>query len=196
MASKNSPLSRKDNIVVQELKDEILIYDLKENKAYCLNETSALVWQMCDGNKSVPEISRQLSQKLNSPASEDLVWLAIDQLKKDNLLANSEEINPDFQGLSRREVIRKVGLASMVAIPVVASLVAPTAAHAQSGAAPAVCQACIKKQDGVGACPEACTEFVICNCYDNSGCGSGQFLFTSDCTSCLAGAASRSWECE
>jgi hypothetical protein len=38
------PISRKSHIVVQYFGNEILIYDLTENKAFCLNETSALVW--------------------------------------------------------------------------------------------------------------------------------------------------------
>jgi hypothetical protein len=127
------PVGRKDDIVVQELKGEVLIYDLKINKAFCLNETSAIVWQLCDGNNSVADISRKFSQELKSPVTEDLVWLALDQLKQENLLSNSEEIVPEFNGMSRREVIRKVGLGTMVALPIVTGLIAPTAAQAQTG---------------------------------------------------------------
>jgi len=39
MASKNNPTARKTDIIVQELNDEVLIYDLQIDKAYCLNET-------------------------------------------------------------------------------------------------------------------------------------------------------------
>jgi hypothetical protein len=134
MKHQTNPVSRKDDILVQELKGEVLIYDLKINKAFCLNETSAIVWQLCDGNNSVADISRKFSKELNSPVTEDLVWLALDQLKQENLLSNSEEIVPEFNGMSRREVIRKVGLGTMVAIPIVSGLIAPTAAQAQTGA--------------------------------------------------------------
>ncbi len=147
------PISRRDGLVVQDLNGEVLIYDLGENKAFCLNETSALVWQACNGEKNVSEISRELSQKLNSPANEDLIWLALDQLKKENLIENQEDFQIDFNGMSRRSVIKKVGLAVVVALPLVTSLVAPTAAAAQSlvacGAActnsnqcPTVCNNC------------------------------------------------------
>jgi hypothetical protein len=127
-----APLSRQDGLVVQNLSDEVLIYDLKTNKAFCLNETSALVWNLCDGKKSVVEISQTISRKLNSAISEDFVWLAIDQLKKENLLSNGSQIKPDFNGLSRREAIRKIGLTSMIALPVVTSLIAPRAVDAAS----------------------------------------------------------------
>ncbi len=132
--NESKPLSRKANIVVQEYGSEILIYDLTINKAFSLNETSALVWQACDGNKTVAEISNQISQRLNSPVSEDFVWLALEQLKKENLLATKSEVAMPFEGVSRRDVIRRVGLATLVALPVVSSLIAPTALHAQSAA--------------------------------------------------------------
>lgn len=132
----NYPLSRKEDIVIQEADGEVLIYDMSKNKAFCLNETSALVWQMCDGNKSVSEISKGISKKLGAPSNEDLVWLAIDQLKKENLIANSEELSSNFEGMSRREVIKKVGLGTMIALPIVTGLVAPTAVHALSSGQP------------------------------------------------------------
>jgi hypothetical protein len=124
--------ARNKNIVVQNLEGEVLIYDLITNKAYCLNETSSMIWGMCDGKTSVTEMSRKLSLKLKQTVGEDLVWLAIDQLKKQDLLENSREIHTKLDGLSRREIIRRVGLASAVALPAISSLVAPTAAMAQS----------------------------------------------------------------
>jgi hypothetical protein len=133
MAGKNNnPKSRKTELVVQELKDEVLIYDLNINKAYCLNPTSAAIWNLCDGNNTVSEITGQLSKKLKQPVTDDLVWLALDQFKQDNLLADNAEVQIKFDGLSRREVIRKIGLASMIALPVISSLIAPHAADAAS----------------------------------------------------------------
>jgi hypothetical protein len=109
-----------------------LIYDINESKAFCLNKTSALIWQSCDGNKSVGEISESISQKLKSVVNEDIVWLALEQLKKENLLENKNEIEGKFTGVSRREAIRKIGLGSAVALPIVASLVVPTSTMAQA----------------------------------------------------------------
>ena len=56
MKSINNPKGRHNDLVVQDSENEVLIYDLKLNKAYCLNETSALIWRLCDGTKSVAEI--------------------------------------------------------------------------------------------------------------------------------------------
>ena len=132
MESKNIPKTRQEDIVVQELEKELLIYDFRIDKAFCLNETSALIWQACDGTKSVSEISREVGEKVNSPVSENLVWLALDQLSENDLLNDSQPVVSTFEGLSRREIIKKVGLTSMVALPLISSLIAPTAAMGQS----------------------------------------------------------------
>lgn len=147
-----NPVSRKNDIVVQELNDEVLIYDLKENKAFCLNQTSAAIWQMCDGNRSVADMSRMLGQKLNSPVAEDLVWLAIDQLKKENLLTGSEEINSPFGSVSRREAIKKVGLSAVIALPLVASITAPTATNAASPGCNSTSAACTAPNNRPAGC--------------------------------------------
>lgn len=133
MAAKNYPKSRKHNIVVQETNNEVLIYDLEINKAFCLNETSSTVWELCDGTKSVSEISETMGKRWDLPINEDLVWLALDQLKRENLIENASELVINFEGLSRRQVIKKIGLGSMVALPIVASIIAPTAINAASG---------------------------------------------------------------
>lgn len=134
MNSGNYPLSRKDNIVIQEFDNEILIYDLMKNKALCLNQTSAMVWQECDGTKSVAEISLILSKKFKTNISEEIVWLALNQFKKDSLLEKNNEFTTPLDGLSRREVVKRIGFASMIALPLISSVVAPSAVQAQSGA--------------------------------------------------------------
>ena len=119
-------MARQNGIVVQEMPDEVLVYDLDTNKAHCLNQSAALVWKSCDGSNTVADIVKQFDGKV----TEDFVWLAIDQLNENGLLAN--EIAPRFQGQSRRQVLKTIGLASMVALPVIASLVAPANALAST----------------------------------------------------------------
>lgn len=119
------------------MKDETLVYDLNVNKAFCLNETSKLVWQMCNGKRTFAEIADEMSRRTKQLVGEDVVYLAIEQLNKDGLLENdtSEEFNKHFGGMSRREVIKKVGFASMIALPIISSISAPSAAMAGSGSA-------------------------------------------------------------
>lgn len=129
------PIARKNDLVIQETGGEILVYDLRTNKAICLNQTSALVWQNCDGTKDALEIAQEMEKVIGKPVNEDLVWFAVNQLKKENIIENSESLPKEFDGFSRREIIKRFGTASLVAIPVVASLVAPAAA--QTGTCPA-----------------------------------------------------------
>lgn len=121
----SKPVSRKNDLVVQEHDGEILIYDLIDNRALCLNEASARVWRACDGTNSVEDISRAVG-------NEDLVWLALAELKKEKLIDHGPTTPKKFDGMSRREVIRKIGLGSLVALPIVASVVAPPAVFAIS----------------------------------------------------------------
>lgn len=133
MVFENQPKSRKNNLIVQDLANETLVYDLKTNQAFCLNKTSALVWQFCDGKSSVAKISNLMSKKLQTLVSEDFVWLALNELERNNLLEIDAKIQNNFATVNRREIIKKVGLASMIALPMISSVIAPTAANAASG---------------------------------------------------------------
>ena len=126
MNNPNNPVARQYGLVVQEMPDEVLVSDLDTNKAHCLNNSAALVWRACDGTNSVADIVRQFESNGAGKVTEDFVWLAIDQLNENNLLEGT--VAPRFSGQSRRQVLKTIGLASMVAIPVIASLVAPQSA--------------------------------------------------------------------
>lgn len=130
MINDNYPHARQNGLVVQEMPDEVLVYDLDSNKAHCLNETAALVWRSCDGKNSVADIVRSFEKSNGGKVNEDLVWLAIDQLNENGLLEAG--MVSRFTGQSRRDVLKKIGLASVVALPIIASLVAPSSALAST----------------------------------------------------------------
>jgi hypothetical protein len=133
MKSSQIPVARKEGLVIQETTDEVLVYDLTSNKAHCLNQTAAFIWKSCNGNNSVTDITRLIESDAGSAVHEDLIWLAIDQLNEKNLL--EKELVSNFAGRSRREVLKKIGLATVVALPLVASLTAPTSALASTSCA-------------------------------------------------------------
>ena len=64
----------RENLIVQDLADEVLIYDQTTNKSYCLNETAKTVFNACDGKKVFAD--------LNLP--EDIIHLSLDELKNNN----------------------------------------------------------------------------------------------------------------
>lgn len=162
------PTARKEDLVIQELSDEVLVYDLKTNKAHCLNQTAALVWKSCDGKNSIEHIISDLEKETGSKVSEDFIWLAIDQLNEKNLL--SQEITSKFAGQSRRQVLKKIGLASVIALPIIASLTAPSAALAV--ACSGTVTNCVGCNDNTACtapgipsgrcCGGTCTPFPVC----------------------------------
>ena len=128
----NRPQVRRDGIIVRELDNEILIYDTKSNKAHCLNDTAALVWKQCDGQSTAAEISGRLSLQLRTDVDERVVWFALKQFSRDHLLEEKVTVPAPFiaAGLNRREMVRVLALTAVVAVPLVTSIVAPTAVQA------------------------------------------------------------------
>ncbi len=124
---KAAPKARTEGILVQELSDEVLVYDLENHKAHCLNKAAAAVWEHCDGTKSISDIARAMGGDLNPQADERVVWHALDQLGKARLLEQKIQHPDKKPALSRRELMRKAGIAAMIAIPAVTSILAPKA---------------------------------------------------------------------
>jgi hypothetical protein len=125
-----APNARKEGLVVRELADEVLVYDTQSDKAHCLNKTAALIWHHCDGQHSVKDIANSLTLQLDAPVDEKMVWFALDQLSRDQLLEERVSLPAMMSGLSRRQMVRTLGLAAIVAVPLVTSIVAPTPAQA------------------------------------------------------------------
>jgi len=136
------PRAREDRLVVQELPDEVLVYDLNRHKAHCLNRTAALVWGHCDGQTTVAEMATLLRKELKHPVDEAVVWLALDRLGRAHLLRERVTPPAGAQRLSRRELLRKLALVGglSVLLPVVTSIVAPTASEAASGCLKTTCE--------------------------------------------------------
>lgn len=135
---KVSPVARTEALIVKEVDGETLVYDLKTDKAHCLNETAALVWKNCDGHSNVSEIAEVLSSESNSSIKEDLVWLALDQLQKSKLLEETPAKPVHLFGMTRRQMVARLGIAA-VALPAIVAIVAPTARAQASVLPPNTC---------------------------------------------------------
>lgn len=179
----HAAVAREEELVVQELSDEVLIYDLKQHKAHCLNQTAAFVWNHCDGETTADEIAKLMEKEWRTPVSPDAVWFALDKLSKADLLQNRITLPEAKAGLSRRNAVRRLGFGALMAAPLVMSLVSPHAASAAT--LPPICVSCRKKSDG--ACPSLCGPTVLGTCYDNAGCGAGQARGCVSCQDCFAG---------
>ena len=156
------PSARTRELIVRELEDELLIYDLERQKAHCLNQTSAFVWKHCDGRTSIAKMVQLLEKRLKTSVSEQVVWLALEQLEKSHLL-KKPVMRQSQQGkqMSRRELVRRLGTAAAITIPLVISIAAPTSAAAASRCIPVGSFGCTTNTDccaparcnvGIGQC--------------------------------------------
>lgn len=176
---KRLPLARSADIVQQELNGEVLIYDLQNNTAYNLNETSSIVYRACDGETTFDDL------KSKHNFTDELIFFALDQLNTKDLLENYSSDN--FDGMSRRDIIRVIGFGSMVTLPLIASIVAPTAINAASGLLPLQAGCSSPGQCASNSCSIAngtCCSRTPGGAADDAPCSSA-----GDC--CLAGSGCR-----
>jgi len=122
------PRRRQDQLVVVELDDETTVYDKRTTAAHVLNATTAAVWKLCDGRRSVPEIAARLERERGIPAGSGAVWLALHQLGDAGLLER-----PAAQAgvtVSRRALLSTLAAAGLAAaaVPALGSINVPAAA--------------------------------------------------------------------
>lgn len=149
------PKARTQGVVIQDMPDELLIYDLETHKAHCLNQTAALIWKQCDGKTNVADLAVILSAELNTQPDEDLVWLVLEQLSKARLLEERMFQRVAGAGISRRELVRRLGMGAALAVPLVISIVAPTAVSAQTCLANM--KPCSPPGDNNACCSQCCS---------------------------------------
>jgi hypothetical protein len=128
------PKARKNRLVIEELPEETLVYDLDRHEAHCLNREAALVWRAANGQRTLEEIAERVGKKVGggAPVEEEEIERALESLGKARLLEQPLPA-PRFSR-SRRRLLRNLLFA-----PVVLSVLAPTPAQAaqscrQSGA--------------------------------------------------------------
>jgi hypothetical protein len=128
------PRAREEDLIVQDLPDEVLVYDVKRHRAHSLNRTAALVWRACNGQTTFTEMAAILHRELNLPQDEDVVRLALDRLGRARLLAGRVPRPADAANTSRRALIRRLSLVGGLAmlLPVVDSITSPAAAQTVS----------------------------------------------------------------
>jgi len=132
MKSRQRPRSIRQDIAVQPIGTEILLYDERRHMAFCLNESSAAIWKLADGERTVEAIGEAASAQLKTPLSGELVLFALGQLREDGLLEQDSLAEAEAP-ISRRALLRTLGVSGALLLPMVAAIVAPPAAAAYNG---------------------------------------------------------------
>jgi hypothetical protein len=166
-----TPTARSEHLVVRELADETLVYDVRRHKAHCLNRTAALVWRACDGRTSITEIAARVAQELDRPSDEALVLAALAQLERARLLIPGAL--HQGSGPPRREALRRLGWG--LAAPAVVSILAPTLAEAVTCVTKADCGNPSKCSQGPDQCCDRrpCCEKPRQKCLPKGGTAGG-----------------------
>ena len=124
------PRARTNRLVTRNLGDELLVYDLERHKAYCLNRTAMQVFRHCDGKTTIPDMARRIGDALGMPVDEQVIRLGLVRLAKAHLVDGT--VRPTILN-SRRDMLRTLGRAAVVVIPLVTAISVPTSAQAASG---------------------------------------------------------------
>src|SRR4051794_26396486 len=127
------PPARREGLIVEELGDELLVYDSERNRAHSLNPVAAAVWKGCDGIRDPAALAEIAG------VSEDAVWRGLSQLEERGLLDGELPRRMSGPEYSRRQAVRRMGLigaSAAFAAPLVQSIAMPSAAQAGASCVP------------------------------------------------------------
>lgn len=118
------PVARKTDLHLEEVGDDLVVYDLRTQAAHSLNAAAVYVWEQCDGRQTVAEISAA-ARDAGLPWTETTITDAIAQLEAQGLLAPTLVDRATAPRLTRR-VLAKAAIAALV--PAIVSIATPAAA--------------------------------------------------------------------
>ena len=122
-----------EGLLIERPAGELLVLKPATNEAHALNETAAIVFDLCDGRTTRAAMVAEVSRRTGLPSDENIVDLALTELSDAGLITLDESART---GLPRRALIRKLALpvAAVALLPVVETILMPTLASSQSAA--------------------------------------------------------------
>ena len=137
------PIARTEDLVVEEIGDELLVYDKLTNIAHSLNATAARVWRACDGYTNTDVLCTKL--EMDSETLEQ----AIDELEYTQLIVPQPQL-----GHTRREMTVKVAkYGAAASIPFVYSVMGPVP---MAAATPTPAQCLFYSAGDCDSCAQIC----------------------------------------
>jgi hypothetical protein len=114
---------RTERLIVRELGDDTIVYDLDNDQVHALSGAVAQVWNAADGGVAITALSEKAG------VDEATAVAAVERLCEKNLLRTTLPA-----GLSRRQLMQRAGIVGGVALtlPAIETVMAPAAFAAQS----------------------------------------------------------------
>jgi hypothetical protein len=160
------PIARSEDLLVQSLGEESVVYDDATKEAHCLKPLAAKVFEHSDGHTKVDAIAARVSEELGETVTVPQVQDAVAQLEAHGLMDHG----PGSNDISRRELMRrsaKVGATAAVSAPLISSVFSAPAWAAGTS--------------------KTCGQLLCCTCFTGSG------LNANDC--CYIPHVTQNCEC-
>lgn len=118
---------RVEGVQIDRAADEILAMKADASEAHALNQSAAVIFDLCDGRVSKSEMAAELQRRIGLPADEEIVDLALAELADAGLIT-LDDSEPRATA-TRRSLMRRFSLsaAAMAMLPVVETILAPPA---------------------------------------------------------------------
>ena len=122
-----APRARVTELVITESRDEVLVYDQAVHHIHHLNRISAVIWRLCDGQRSMTDLVQRVRLDTGEDVDDAVVRLALTKLDEANLLDQPLPGSMRVSTTTRRSLVKRAALASAIV-----SISAPSAAAADS----------------------------------------------------------------
>src|SRR5215831_8949179 len=113
---------RVEGVAIERAADEILAVKTATSEAHALNQSAAVVYDLCDGKTSRSEMAAEIRRRTGLPADEEIVDLALAELTDAGLVVLD---SPEPQApATRRALLRRFALTAAAAamLPVVETI--------------------------------------------------------------------------
>jgi len=152
------------SLLCNELDGQVLVYDPKSETIHLLDATTAQVMEILrDHTLTAEEAAAELSRRTGAASNAALLELALEELRKAELL-DEQPVSSPRPGVSRRELLRKATFAGAAAalIPTIVTLSA-TRAYGQGS--------CKAKKECCTVDADCCSN--KCDASTGTGCTTG-----------------------
>ena len=124
------PVARNEDLLVEEIHDETVVFDTRSREAHCLGPLAAVVFAHCDGQTSTDELVALRPTSWASLWTQSACTMPWRSWRSGSLLADASQQD----GLSRRQMIKRSAVTGGVvaSAPLIASVFPPTAAAAST----------------------------------------------------------------
>jgi len=72
--------NKKENITIQNLGDEVILYDPDMENVHILNQTAQTIWALCNGENTIDDIQKKLIENYPDASQDDLYNDVIDTI--------------------------------------------------------------------------------------------------------------------